>query len=130
MQSIAEEGIAAHWKYKEGRRGTHTDEDEAFVWLKRLVEWQQEVKDSREFLDSLCRQHVLEFNPAAPVKGPRYSLKKGKTPVLTQTEARQFLNAIDVPDDGKRNRLTTFSLSSGANIWWSVIQNTRDVSKM
>src|ERR1041384_5087016 len=53
MQSIAEEGIAAHWKYKEGRRGTHTEEDEAFVWLKRLVEWQQEVRDSREFLDSL-----------------------------------------------------------------------------
>ena len=53
MHSIAEEGIAAHWKYKEGRRGTHTDEDEAFIWLKRLVEWQQEVKDSREFLDQL-----------------------------------------------------------------------------
>ncbi|HYL99976.1 MAG TPA: RelA/SpoT family protein, partial [Blastocatellia bacterium] len=53
IHQIAEEGIAAHWKYKEGRRGTHTDEDEAFVWLKRLVEWQQEVKDSREFLDSL-----------------------------------------------------------------------------
>ncbi|HKF54792.1 MAG TPA: RelA/SpoT family protein, partial [Blastocatellia bacterium] len=34
MHRIAEEGIAAHWKYKEGRRGTHTDEDEAFVWLK------------------------------------------------------------------------------------------------
>jgi len=40
----------AHWKYKEGRRGTHTEEDEAFVWLKRLVEWQQEVKILASFL--------------------------------------------------------------------------------
>lgn len=55
----------------------------------------QHLAAIREFLDSLCRQHVLEFNPAAPVKGPRYSLKKGKTPVLSPAEARQFLDSID-----------------------------------
>jgi GTP pyrophosphokinase len=81
MQSIAEEGIAAHWKYKEGRRGTHTDEDEAFVWLKRLVEWQQEVKDSREFLDSLkldlYPKEVYCFTP----KGKVIELPRGATPV-------------------------------------------------
>ncbi|MFY9572465.1 MAG: bifunctional (p)ppGpp synthetase/guanosine-3',5'-bis(diphosphate) 3'-pyrophosphohydrolase [Blastocatellia bacterium] len=81
MQSIAEEGIAAHWKYKEGRRGTHTDEDEAFVWLKRLVEWQQEVKDSREFLDSLkldlYPKEVYCFTP----KGKVIELPRGATPI-------------------------------------------------
>ena len=81
MQSIAEEGIAAHWKYKEGRRGTHTDEDEAFVWLKRLVEWQQEVKASREFLDSLkldlYPKEVYCFTP----KGKVIELPRGATPV-------------------------------------------------
>jgi guanosine-3',5'-bis(diphosphate) 3'-pyrophosphohydrolase len=81
MHSIAEEGIAAHWKYKEGRRGTHTDEDEAFVWLKRLVEWQQEVKDSREFLDSLkldlYPKDVYCFTP----KGKVVELPRGATPV-------------------------------------------------
>lgn len=81
MQSIAEEGIAAHWKYKEGRRGTHTDEDEAFVWLKRLVDWQQEVKDSREFLDSLkldlYPKEVYCFTP----KGKVIELPRGATPV-------------------------------------------------
>jgi GTP pyrophosphokinase len=81
MHSIAEEGIAAHWKYKEGRRGTHTDEDEAFVWLKRLVEWQQEVKDSREFLDSLkldlYPKDVYCFTP----KGKVIELPRGATPV-------------------------------------------------
>src|SRR3954471_23737805 len=42
----------------------------------------------------------------------------------------KVLNAIDVPDDGERVRLTAYSLSSGDDIWWSGIQNTRDVSKM
>src|SRR5215213_5789925 len=81
MHHIAEEGIAAHWKYKEGRRGTHTDEDEAFMWLKRLVEWQQEVKDSREFLDSLkldlYPKEVYCFTP----KGKVIELPRGATPV-------------------------------------------------
>ncbi len=81
MNSIAEEGIAAHWKYKEGRRGTHTDEDEAFMWLKRLVEWQQEVKDSREFLDSLkldlYPKEVYCFTP----KGRVIELPRGATPI-------------------------------------------------
>jgi GTP diphosphokinase / guanosine-3',5'-bis(diphosphate) 3'-diphosphatase len=81
MHSIAEEGIAAHWKYKEGRRGTHTDEDEAFVWLKRLVEWQQEVKDSREFLDSLkldlYPKEVYCFTP----KGKVIELPRGASPI-------------------------------------------------
>jgi GTP pyrophosphokinase len=81
MNRVAEEGIAAHWKYKEGRRGTHTDEDEAFVWLKRLVEWQQEVKDSREFLDSLkldlYPKEVYCFTP----KGKVIELPRGATPI-------------------------------------------------
>jgi len=81
MHTIAEEGIAAHWKYKEGRRGTHTDEDQVFVWLKRLVEGQQEVKDSREFLDSLkldlYPKDVYCFTP----KGRVIELPRGATPV-------------------------------------------------
>lgn len=81
MHTVAEEGIAAHWKYKEGRRGTHTDEDQVFVWLKRLVEGQQEVKDSREFLDSLkldlYPKDVYCFTP----KGKVIELPRGATPV-------------------------------------------------
>jgi GTP pyrophosphokinase len=81
MHQIAEEGIAAHWKYKEGRRGSHTDEDEAFVWLKRLVEWQQEVKDSREFLDALkldlYPEEVYCFTP----KGRVVEMPRGATPI-------------------------------------------------
>src|SRR5207253_3744223 len=52
MHRIAEEGVAAHWKYKEGKRGPR-DDDEALKVLRSLVEWTQEVKDSREFIDAM-----------------------------------------------------------------------------
>ena len=51
MHRIAEEGIAAHWKYKEGRRGVQ--DDQRVAWLRQLVEWQQEMRDPGEFMSTL-----------------------------------------------------------------------------
>ena len=52
MHRVAEEGIAAHWKYKE--KGYIDEKDESiFSWLRQLVEWQKDVKDSKEFMDTL-----------------------------------------------------------------------------
>jgi len=80
MHRTAEEGVAAHWKYKEGRRGAH-DDDEAFQWLRSLVEWSQEVKDSRDFLESLkldlYPKDVYAFTP----KGKIVQLPRGATPI-------------------------------------------------
>jgi GTP pyrophosphokinase len=80
MHRIAEEGVAAHWKYKEGRRGARED-DEAFQWLRSLVEWSQEVKDSRDFLESLkldlYPKDVYAFTPMGKV----IQLPRGATPV-------------------------------------------------
>ncbi|MGB7923930.1 MAG: bifunctional (p)ppGpp synthetase/guanosine-3',5'-bis(diphosphate) 3'-pyrophosphohydrolase [Pyrinomonadaceae bacterium] len=80
MHHIAEEGVAAHWKYKEGKRGAR-DDDNAFQWLRSLVEWTQEVKDSRDFLDSikldLYPKDVYAFTPMGKV----IQLPKGATPV-------------------------------------------------
>ncbi len=80
MHRIAEEGIAAHWKYKEGRTGYNKD-DQAFAWLRQLLEWQQEVKDPHEFLNSLkldlYPEEVYCFTPAGLVK----TLPRGATPV-------------------------------------------------
>ncbi|MBC7931119.1 MAG: bifunctional (p)ppGpp synthetase/guanosine-3',5'-bis(diphosphate) 3'-pyrophosphohydrolase [Rubrivivax sp.] len=80
MHRIAEEGVAAHWKYKEGRRGAH-DDDVAFQWLRSLVEWSQEVKDSRDFLESLkldlYPKDVYAFTPMGKV----IQLQRGATPV-------------------------------------------------
>jgi GTP pyrophosphokinase len=80
MHRVAEEGVAAHWKYKEGRRGAH-DDDEAFQWLRSLVEWSQEVKDSRDFLESLkldlYPKDVYAFTPMGKV----IQLPRGSTPI-------------------------------------------------
>ncbi|HYN02391.1 MAG TPA: bifunctional (p)ppGpp synthetase/guanosine-3',5'-bis(diphosphate) 3'-pyrophosphohydrolase [Vicinamibacteria bacterium] len=80
MHRIAEEGIAAHWKYKEGRTGVDKD-DHAFTWLRQLLEWQQEVKDPHEFLNSLkldlYPEEVYCFTPKGEVK----MLPRGASPI-------------------------------------------------
>jgi guanosine-3',5'-bis(diphosphate) 3'-pyrophosphohydrolase len=52
MHRVAEEGIAAHWKYKEGHTG-HAEDDQRIAWLRQLVEWQQEMRDPGEFMSTL-----------------------------------------------------------------------------
>jgi GTP pyrophosphokinase len=52
MHRVAEEGIAAHWKYKEGHKGPAQD-DQRIAWLRHLVEWQREVQDPGEFMSTL-----------------------------------------------------------------------------
>jgi guanosine-3',5'-bis(diphosphate) 3'-pyrophosphohydrolase len=80
MHRIAEEGIAAHWKYKEGVGGD-THEDEMMKWLRRLVEGQQETTDARDFIDSfkldLYPKEVYAFSP----KGRVVQLQRNATPV-------------------------------------------------
>ena len=80
MHHIAEEGVAAHWKYKEGKRGAR-DDDQALQALRSLVEWTQEVKDSKDFLDSLkldlYPKDVYAFTPMGKV----IQLPRGATPV-------------------------------------------------
>jgi GTP pyrophosphokinase len=80
MHRRAEEGIAAHWKYKEGRVGDHRDE-RYFQWLRQLLEVQQEVRDPQEFMQNLkidlYPEEVYIFTP----KGEVRSLPRGATPV-------------------------------------------------
>src|SRR5438067_6846093 len=80
MDLIAEQGIAAHWKYKEGRVGAHED-DKSFLWLRQLVEWQHEIKDPHVFLNSLkidlYPDEVYTFTP----KGDVFAFPRGATPL-------------------------------------------------
>src|SRR6185503_11766109 len=80
MHKIAEEGIAAHWAYKEGKVLISKD-DEKFAWLRQLMEWQQDLKDPKEFLETvkvdLFTDEVFVFTP----KGDVRSLPRGATPV-------------------------------------------------
>jgi GTP diphosphokinase / guanosine-3',5'-bis(diphosphate) 3'-diphosphatase len=80
MHRRAEEGVAAHWKYKEGRVGDHGDE-RYFQWMRQLLEFQQEVGDPEEFLRNLkidlYPEEVYIFTP----KGEVRSLPRGATAV-------------------------------------------------
>jgi GTP pyrophosphokinase len=80
MHRHAEEGIAAHWKYKEGRIGDHRDERH-FQWLRQLLEVQQEVRDPHEFIQNLkvdlYPEEVYIFTPKGQVK----AFPRGATPV-------------------------------------------------
>lgn len=71
MHLHAEQGIAAHWKYKEGRVGAASDEP-YFAWLRQLLEWQQEVRDPQEFIQNLkidlYPEEVYTFTPKGQVK--------------------------------------------------------------
>lgn len=78
MNRVAESGIAAHWKYKEGNAARKTDEKQ-FAWLNELLNWQKSLKDPQEFLDTvkmdLFPDEVYVFTPTGEVK----SFPKGAT---------------------------------------------------
>ena len=82
MHRMSEYGVAAHWRYKEkGGKGAETSLDKQIAWLREMVDWQDETKDSREFLKSLKvdldPKEVYVFTP----KGKAMSLRTGSTPV-------------------------------------------------
>ncbi|MBP6627916.1 MAG: bifunctional (p)ppGpp synthetase/guanosine-3',5'-bis(diphosphate) 3'-pyrophosphohydrolase [Kofleriaceae bacterium] len=80
MQLVAEHGIAAHWKYKEGRP-VAADDEKKFAWLRQLMEAQKELRDPTEFLESvkidLFGDEVYVFTPQGDVK----ALPKGACPI-------------------------------------------------
>ena len=79
MDLVAEEGIAAHWHYKEGAEPKESDPN--ILWLRQLLEWQKEVQDPRTFLTSLkidlYPEEVYVFTP----KGEVLSFPRGVTPL-------------------------------------------------
>ncbi len=80
MHRIANEGIAAHWVYKEGKSVPESD-SKRFSWLRQLLEWQQDLKDPQEFLESvrvdLFPDEVYVFTPNGEVK----AFPSGSTPI-------------------------------------------------
>ncbi len=81
MHRVAEQGIAAHWKYKEGRKDGVGEEDQRIAWLRHLLEWIQEMRDSNEFMSTLkvdlYREEVYTFTP----RGKVIVLPRDSTPV-------------------------------------------------
>ena len=80
MHRIAEQGVAAHWKYKDGTEVSEAD-DQRIVWMRQLIEWVQEMQEPSEFLSTLKVDlypvEVYAFTP----KGRVLALPRGATPI-------------------------------------------------
>jgi guanosine-3',5'-bis(diphosphate) 3'-pyrophosphohydrolase len=83
MHHIAEYGIAAHWKYKEKGSAAKADSavDQKLAWLRQLVDWQYDLEDAQEYLDTvkmnLFADEVFVFSP----RGDVFDLPSGSTPI-------------------------------------------------
>jgi GTP pyrophosphokinase len=82
MHRIAEQGVAAHWKYKDGRAETASSpDDQRIIWMRHLIEWVQEMQEPSEFLSTLrvdlYPEEVYTFTP----KGRVVVLPRGATPI-------------------------------------------------
>jgi len=84
MHKVAELGIAAHWKYKEGISGSLSNNEEAKLsWLRQILEWQQDMSDNKEFMETvktdldIFNDQVYCFTPKGEVK----NLPNGATPI-------------------------------------------------
>ena len=80
MHRVAEVGIAAHWKYKEGAN-SESELDNKLVWLRQMLEWQKDAKDANEFVETvkvdLFADEVFVFTP----KGDVVNLPAGSNPI-------------------------------------------------
>lgn len=81
MHRVAEYGIAAHWKYKQGIKSAVDDMESKLAWIRQMVEWQKDTNDTDEFYDNLkidlFDDEVFVFTP----KGDVVNLPAGSTPI-------------------------------------------------
>ena len=137
MHRVAEYGIAAHWRYKEG--STEEDNlDHKLFWVRQMLDWQTETRDSREFLDTLktdlFSEEVFLFTP----KGDVISMPKGATPLdfayrIHSAVGNQCVGAkingrimpLDTPlETGDRVEILTSASSKGPGTDWLRICKT------
>ena len=133
MHRVAEYGIAAHWKYKEGNtKGDQNNEDLKLAWVRQTLEWQKELNDPKEFMETLkmdlFSSQVFVFTP----KGEVIDLPAGSTPLDFAFKihtavgckcVRAKVNGKMVTIDHKLNNgdiveIVTSSNSSGPSIDW------------
>ena len=145
MHVVAEEGIAAHWKYKEGKLGTRENE-EHFRWLRQLVEAQQEVRDPREFLSNLKTDLDIQNDEiyCLTPKGEVVMLPRDATPVdfayAIHSEIGNHcvaakVNGRHVPlryrlHSGESVEVETSDSASPSREWLSFVKTTRTRNKI
>ncbi len=149
MHRIAEYGIAAHWKYKENKFGKKTSDDEEakLSWLRRILEWQKEMPDNKEFLNNiksdfdLFSENVYCFTPTGDVK----NLPNGSTPIdfaysihsavgnrMVGARVNGKLVNIDYKiQNGDRIEIITSNNSKGpSRDWLNIVKSTQARNKI
>lgn len=138
MHRVAEYGIAAHWNYKEKGHGDG-GLDQKLYWLRQILDWQSETRDSHEFIDSLktdlFSEEVFLFTP----KGDIISMQRGATPLdfayrihsqVGNSCVGAKINGKMVPLDtqlstGDRVEVITSGASKGPSMDWLKIVKTQ-----
>ena len=149
MHRVAEYGIAAHWKYKEGQDGKNSQDNEEakLTWLRQILEWQKEMSDNKEFLSllksdlDLFSESVYCFTPSGDVK----NLPNGSTPIdfaysihsavgnkMVGARVNGKLVTIDyVIQNGDRIEIITSQNSRGpSRDWLSLVKSTQAKNKI
>ncbi len=138
MHHVAEYGIAAHWRYKEGG-GAEDGFDKKLFWLRQILDWQNETRDSQEFLDGLktdlFSEQVFIFTP----KGDIIDMPRGATPLdfayrvhsavgnsCVGAKINGRIVPLDTPlETGDRVEIMTSSSSKGPSMDWLKIVKTQ-----
>lgn len=133
MHKTSEYGIAAHWKYKEGKGKSKQDnEEKKLAWLRQILEWQRDLSDNKEFLDALktdldiFTDQVYCFTPSGDV----INLPAGSTPI---DFAYHIHSAVGNKMVGARvnNKIVTidYTISNGDRIEIITSQNSKGPSR-
>lgn len=146
MHRVAEYGIAAHWKYKEGNTsGNQNKEDMKLAWLRQAIEWQKDLQDPKDFLDTLkmdlFSSQVFVFTP----KGEVVDLPAGSTPLdfafkihtdvgchCVGAKVNGKMVTIDHPlSSGDIVEIVTNSNSSGPSVdWLKIVKSSTAKNKI
>jgi len=148
MHRTAEYGVAAHWKYKEGKTsGESTKEEEKLNWLRQILEWQRDMSDNTEFLDTIksdldiFTETVYCFTPKGDVK----NLPQGSTPIdlaysihsavgnkMVGARVNDKLVPIDyVIHNGDKVEIITSQNSKGpSRDWLNIVKSTQARNKI
>ena len=149
MHRTAEYGIAAHWKYKETQGGAKSSdtEEEKLAWLRQILEWQQDMSDSKEFLSSikddldLFSDRIYCFTPSGDVK----NLPTGSCPVdfayaIHSAVGNKMVGArvngelvpiSHVLQNGDRVEIVTSQNAKGpSRDWLSIVKSTQAKNKI
>ncbi|MBR0085246.1 MAG: bifunctional (p)ppGpp synthetase/guanosine-3',5'-bis(diphosphate) 3'-pyrophosphohydrolase [Lachnospiraceae bacterium] len=149
MHRNAEYGIAAHWKYKEspGERNIENSEEAKLTWLRKILEWQTDMSDNKEFLSlvkddlNLFSDSVYCFTPQGDVK----SLPQGSTPIdfaysihsavgnkmIGARVNNRLVNIDYVIQNGDRIEIITSQNSKGpSRDWLNIVKSTQAKTKI